>query len=352
MRLRGVAGRTRLLLFPQASLRNYLRAVLAIQHGRPRGSIPVWAAAGGGRVKKSTSANSAEPSLREGLLVESEATGRSALSTWVHVFSYIISYHIKLVRPGWCWRCDVNFLPYFRSMIYVYMICMYVPGVYMRLPLFNSFSHQARTGMYVTQDTTRDPLGHRLSTLKLGFSLYMIGYRMLRKITHPLDERLLKLKICVSRLIDAQMGHDHRLWKDRKIMTWLMDRTKPFRVYIGVSYIGKYWHPPLHDVVEKLGFETLSRRSRVVTCSARGRRLKIALNTVSAPTTSCCRNYPAAVVRELITSVVQPLHLRWYIQQQYFECDVHVNTIFWGCVFLRSFFGGVWRSCWCWKIIH
>lgn len=72
------AGAYAIVALAQASLKNYLRAVLAIQHGCVRGSIPVWGPAGRGKSRKS--ANSAEPRLREGL-VESEATGRAALST-------------------------------------------------------------------------------------------------------------------------------------------------------------------------------------------------------------------------------------------------------------------------------
>lgn len=73
-------ARSGMLISPQASLKNYLRAVLAIQHGCARGSIPVWRQAGGKMSGKAAAANSVEAGLREGLL-ESQATGRAALST-------------------------------------------------------------------------------------------------------------------------------------------------------------------------------------------------------------------------------------------------------------------------------
>ncbi|CBJ30041.1 DNA helicase II [Ectocarpus siliculosus] len=64
----------------QASLKNYLRAVLAIQHGCVRGSIPVWRPDGGKKAAKGAASTSGKAALRGGL-AESEATGRAALST-------------------------------------------------------------------------------------------------------------------------------------------------------------------------------------------------------------------------------------------------------------------------------
>ncbi|CAM9309505.1 unnamed protein product, partial [Hapterophycus canaliculatus] len=64
----------------QASLKNYLRAVLAIQHGCARGSIPVWRSnGGGGKPGKAGDTNSGKTGLRQGLR-KSGATGRAALS--------------------------------------------------------------------------------------------------------------------------------------------------------------------------------------------------------------------------------------------------------------------------------
>lgn len=59
----------------QASLKNYLRAVLAIQHGCVRGSIPVSRPTGGKPGKKTT-----KKGTSTGGLVEKEATRRAALS--------------------------------------------------------------------------------------------------------------------------------------------------------------------------------------------------------------------------------------------------------------------------------
>lgn len=64
----------------QASLKNYLRAVLAIQHGCVRGSIPVWRPDDGNKAIKGAASTSDEATLRRRLAV-SEATGRAALST-------------------------------------------------------------------------------------------------------------------------------------------------------------------------------------------------------------------------------------------------------------------------------
>ncbi|CAM9490924.1 unnamed protein product, partial [Ectocarpus sp. 12 AP-2014] len=64
----------------QASLKNYLRAILAIQYGCVRGSIPVWRPDDGKKVTKGAASTSDEAALAGGL-AESEATGRAALST-------------------------------------------------------------------------------------------------------------------------------------------------------------------------------------------------------------------------------------------------------------------------------
>ncbi|CAM9265174.1 unnamed protein product, partial [Scytosiphon promiscuus] len=76
----------------QASLKNYLRAVLAIQHGCVRGSIPVWRSnGGGGKPSKAGDTNSGKAGLRRAL-PESEATGRAAISicSAQDLVSYII----------------------------------------------------------------------------------------------------------------------------------------------------------------------------------------------------------------------------------------------------------------------
>lgn len=69
--------------FSQASLKNFLRAVLAIQHRCVRGSIPVWRPRGGvgGKQSKQEGAEkeTANAALR-GELAEFGATGRMALS--------------------------------------------------------------------------------------------------------------------------------------------------------------------------------------------------------------------------------------------------------------------------------
>ncbi|CAM9374781.1 unnamed protein product [Ectocarpus sp. 4 AP-2014] len=75
----------------QASLKNYLRAVLAIQHGCVRGSIPVWRPDDGKKATKGAASTSGEAALRGGLAVL--ATGRAALSTCSaqDLTSYIIT---------------------------------------------------------------------------------------------------------------------------------------------------------------------------------------------------------------------------------------------------------------------
>lgn len=62
----------------QASLKNYLRAVLAIQHGLTRGSIPVWWPSDVKPSKTVAMTTVKAASRRE--LLQSEATGRMALS--------------------------------------------------------------------------------------------------------------------------------------------------------------------------------------------------------------------------------------------------------------------------------
>ncbi|CAM9200493.1 unnamed protein product [Ectocarpus sp. 13 AM-2016] len=78
----------------QASLKNYLRAILAIQYGCVRGSIPVWRPDDGKKSTKGAASTSDEAALRGGL-AESEATGRAALSTCSaqDLTSYIITLH-------------------------------------------------------------------------------------------------------------------------------------------------------------------------------------------------------------------------------------------------------------------
>eukprot|EP00752_Nemacystus_decipiens_P009008 g8041.t1 len=65
----------------QASLKNYLRAVLAIQHGCVRGSIPIWRRAGGERSRQAAVGNSAEAGVGGGMVESKATTGRAALST-------------------------------------------------------------------------------------------------------------------------------------------------------------------------------------------------------------------------------------------------------------------------------
>ncbi|CAB1103048.1 unnamed protein product [Ectocarpus sp. CCAP 1310/34] len=85
----------------QASLKNYLRAILAIQYGCVRGSIPVWRPVDGKKATKGADSTSDEAALRGGL-AESEATGRAALSTCSaqDLTSYIITLHDARTKGG------------------------------------------------------------------------------------------------------------------------------------------------------------------------------------------------------------------------------------------------------------